>query len=180
MKGLSKLILWLAGWKLEENVPKHIKKCVLVHAQHTSNWDFVYGKLAGYVFEVKPRVLIKNTLFFFPLGVFLKSLGGLPVNRGKNNDLVKDLTKEFNSRDELMVLFTPEGTRSYSSKWKKGFYYLAKEANVPVIPVYIDFATKKIGFSTNFELSDNVDHDIEKLKTYFKQFKGKIPENGIK
>lgn len=180
MKLIAKFVFWLWGWKVQENIPRHIKKCVIVMAQHTSNWDYVMGKLAGYIFDVNPKVLIKKSLFFFPLGLLLNKLGAVPVNRGKSSNLVKDLAEDFEKHDEFMVLFTPEGTRSYNPKWKKGFYFVAKAANVPVVPVYIDYERKKIGFTTEFEISEDADKDIEKLKTYFKQFKGKFPENGIR
>ena len=170
----------MLGWNLDNNIPKNIKKCVIVQAPHTSNWDFVIGKLAAYQFGIKPNIFIKKSLFFFPLGILLKKLGGIPVDRSSRNNIVEEIAYQLTIQDELLVLLTPEGTRSYNPNWKKGFYYIAKASRTPVIPAYIDFNKKRIGFTTEFELTDDVNADIETLKNYFRPFKGKYPENGIR
>jgi len=168
------------GWKLEGVAPVHLKKCVIIQAPHTSNWDFVIGKMAAYVYGVNPKIFIKDTLFFFPLGWILKKLGGMPVDRKNRNNLVEEIAYEMVVQDEIMVLLTPEGTRKYNPNWKKGFYYIAKAAQVPVYPVYICYEKKEIGFTDAFPLSNDVEQDIAKLKEFYKQFKGKHPENGVK
>lgn len=180
MKLISKFIFWLLGWKLDKGLNPNIKKCVLIQAPHTSNWDFVIGKLASYQYNLKPKIFIKDSLFFFPLGSLLRTLGGLPVNRKTNNNTVQEIAYQLSVQDDLMVLLTPEGTRSHNPKWKKGFYYISKTSRAPIYLVHIDYAKKEIGFSKEFELSNNVDADIEKLKEYFKQFTGKNPENGVR
>jgi 1-acyl-sn-glycerol-3-phosphate acyltransferase len=180
VKFISKILLRLFGWKLQQGVPKHIKKCVIIQAPHTSNWDFVIGKLAGYVFDVHPKIFIKKSVFFFPLGWMLKKMGGMPVDREKRNNIVEEIAYEMVVNDEFMVLLTPEGTRKYSPNWRRGFYYIAKAAQVPVIPVYICYEKKEIGFADPFPLSDNVENDIEKLKQFYRQFKGKHPHMGVK
>ena len=43
-KAISKALLRLAGWKLGP-VVEDVPKCVICVAPHTSNWDFIVGKL---------------------------------------------------------------------------------------------------------------------------------------
>ena len=81
MKKIVRFIFWVIGWKIDERAPEGIKKCVIVVGPHTSNWDFVLGKMAFITYGVKGKFLIKKELFFPPLGWFLKAIGGVPVDR---------------------------------------------------------------------------------------------------
>lgn len=180
MKTISKLILKLIGWKIKQSFQPSFAKYIIIQAPHTSNWDFVLGKLLGYSVGIYPKIFIKESLFFFPLGYLLKHLGGVPVSQSKKNNLVSEMAYQMSVNDKFALVLTPEGTRSYSPKWKKGFYYISKATQVPVVPFFIDYEKKIIGFDDQFELSDDVDADIEKLKIYFSQFKGKNPENGVR
>ena len=104
------------GWKIDERTPEGIKKCVIVVGPHTSNWDFVLGKMAFITYGVKGRFLIKKELFFPPLGWILKAMGGVPVDRKQRNNLTETAVKFFNENETMYLVFTPEGTRSYNPK----------------------------------------------------------------
>ncbi len=179
MGKIARFILRLFGWKIDERSPEGVKKCVVVMGPHTSNWDFIIGRLAFMSYGVKGTYLIKKELFFFPLGWFLKSIGGIPVDRKGRSNLTDLAVKIFNENESMFMVFTPEGTRSYSPNWKKGFYYIAKRANVPIYIGYMDYEKKIGGFHSHFEPTDDVEADIRYIKNILKQYKGRIPENGI-
>lgn len=179
MKYLVRFILKISGWKIDQHSPEGVRKCVCVVGPHTSNWDFIIGRMAFIMYGIKPVILIKKELFFPPLGWILKALGGIPVDRKKNNNITDFAVKLFNERDELYMVFTPEGTRSYNPNWKKGFYYIAQKANVPIYICYVDYATKTGGFHSPFTPTGDVDKDIAYIKSVLKQYKGRFPENGI-
>jgi len=179
MKNFARFLFKIFGWKIEENSPEGVKKCVIVVGPHTSNWDFVLGRLAFILYGIKPKILIKKDLFFPPLGWILKGLGGIPVDRKKNNNITELAVGLFHNREELYMVFTPEGTRSYNPNWKKGFYYIALKAKVPIYICYMDFENKKGGFHSLFEPTGDVDKDIAYIKSVLGQFKGKYPEKGI-
>jgi len=179
MRKLVHKILLLFGWNISLWKPEGIKKAVVVMGPHTSNWDFVLGRLAFYMMHLQGRYLVKKDIFFFPLGLILKALGAIPVDRSKNNNMVDYVAKLFKEKKELYVVFTPEGTRSYNPNWKKGFYYLAVKAEVPILLAYVDFPSKKGGFLEVFYPTGDVDADILKIKQKLGQFKGKYPEKGI-
>lgn len=179
MKYLARVIFKIIGWKIDPHTPEGVKKCVIVVGPHTSNWDFVLGRLAFVMYGVKPKVLIKKDLFFPPLGWILKGLGGVPVDRKKNNNLTDYAVKLFQEREELFMVFTPEGTRSYNPNWKKGFYYIALKAKVPIYIAYVDYERKIGGFHSPFTPTGDVGQDIDYIKSVLKQFKGKYPEKGI-
>jgi 1-acyl-sn-glycerol-3-phosphate acyltransferase len=179
MKFIVRLILKLIGWKVDEKAPEGLKKCVIVVGPHTSNWDFIIGRMPFILYGIKPQILIKKDLFFPPLGWILKALGGIPVDRKKNNNITDMAVKLFEDNEEMFLVFTPEGTRSYNPNWKKGFYYIARKANVPILICYMDFEKKIGGFHSIFHPTEDVNKDIESIKKILSQYKGKYPEKGI-
>jgi 1-acyl-sn-glycerol-3-phosphate acyltransferase len=179
MKKIVRFIFWVFGWKIDDRAPDGIKKCVIVVGPHTSNWDFVLGKMAFITYGVKGRFLIKKELFFPPLGWFLKSIGGVPVDRKQRNNMTETAVKFFNENETMYLVFSPEGTRSYNPNWKKGFYYIAQKANVPIYICYMDYERKIGGFHSIFYPTGNVDEDIKYIKGILRNYKGRFPENGI-
>ena len=179
LKYIARFLFKITGWKIDPNPPENIKKCVVAVGPHTSNWDFIIGKLAFVMYGVNAKFLIKKELFFPPFGWFLKWAGGIPVNRKKNNQFSSKAISLFDKEESLYLVFTPEGTRKYNSKWKKGFYYIALKAKVPIYICYIDFSKKRGGFDSVFHPSGDVDKDILEIKSVLKKYKGRFPENGI-
>jgi len=179
MKKIVRFIFWVIGWKIDERAPEGIKKCVIVVGPHTSNWDFVLGKMAFITYGVKGKFLIKKELFFPPLGWFLKAIGGVPVDRKQRNNMTETAVKFFNENETMYLVFSPEGTRSYNPNWKKGFYYIAQKANVPIYICYMDYERKIGGFHSIIYPTGNVDEDIKYIKGILREYKGRFPENGI-
>lgn len=177
MKLISKWYLHRIGWTINGEMPKDIKKCVIVAAPHTSNLDFIIGRAGFFVMNLnKVRFLIKKELFFFPLGAILKSLGGYPVDR-KQNNVVKEMTSTFQKEDTFYLLVTPEGTRKLVKVWKKGFYHIALSANVPIILSYVDYAKKEGGIGPIIYPSGDYEKDFEIIKNFYKNISAKYPEN---
>ena len=179
MRKLSIGILRLFGWRVDKHSPEGVKKCVVVMGPHTSNWDFIIGRLAFLAYGVKGKYLIKSELFFFPLGWFLRKTGGIAVDRSGKGNLTDSAVKHFNENESMYMVFTPEGTRSYNADWKKGFYYIAQKAKVPIYLGYMDYEKKIGGFHGVFEPTGDVEKDIQDIKNILKQYKGRFPEKGI-
>ena len=179
MRLIVRFFFWLYGWKIDKHSPEGVKKCVVAVGPHTSNWDFIIGKMAFISFGVNAKFLIKKSLFFFPLGFFMKRMGGIPVDRSKANNLTSKAKELFETNENLFLVFTPEGTRSYNPNWKKGFYYIAVEAKVPIYIAYIDYKNKMGGFHSLFEPTGDLKKDILEIKKTLAQFSGKYPEKGI-
>ena len=180
MRKFLKFLLKLRGWKIDEYVPNGIDKCVVVMGPHTSNWDFIIGRITFANYGVNAKFLIKKELFFFPLGIIFKKLGGIPVDRKTNNNITDFAVKLFEENESLYLVFTPEGTRKYNDRWKKGFYYIAQKAQVPIYIAYIDYSTKRGGFERIFEPTGDVEADILEIKKVLSKYKGKFPEQGIR
>jgi len=169
------------GWSIDTTGwPIPYKKYILVVAPHTSNWDFLVGLGARAVLQFNPRYIGKKELFVWPIGWLFRKLGGYPVERKKNTNLVQSLTEIFNKEEAFILTMTPEGTRSYRDEWKTGFYYLAKSAQIPMVPVGFDYKTKRVVMHEPMFVDKPVDELILELKMWFSQFEGKNPEWGVR
>jgi len=164
------------GWKQAGALPPE-KKYVLVVAPHTSNWDYVIGQLFCFASGVKPSILVKKELFWFPLGNLLRALGGIPVDRQRKTDIVDDLIKRFKEQDNFVLTISPEGTRKRVSEWKTGFHRIASGAGVPVLPGFLDYRKKIVGVGDFFTLSGDPETDMETVKDFYKGFSPKYPDN---
>lgn len=179
MKKFAGFLLRSMGWKIEENYPRDVKQCVIVVGPHTTNWDFVIGRLAFAWYGIKTRILVKKDLFFPPMGWFLRWIGCIPVNRSGANNMTDQAAELFKKHENLFLVFTPEGTRKQNPNWKKGFYYIALKAQVPIYVCYMDYSNKTGGFKQRFDPTGDVEKDIEAIKDMLRPHKGKYPENGI-
>jgi 1-acyl-sn-glycerol-3-phosphate acyltransferase len=178
MKTISKILLWISGWEVKGSIPPEVKKCLIIAAPHTSMWDFFYGLLGFYCKGIyKVHFMIKKEMFKFPLGWLLKSLGAVPVDRGKNNNTVVCITKFFNERESFKLLVTPEGTRKYVEKWKKGFYLIAQNAKVPIVLGYLDYKKKECGMGPLFYPTGNYENDLKEIQKFYLDFTAKFPKN---
>ena len=174
-KAISKLILKILGWKVEAEIPE-LDKCVVVGAPHTSNTDFYLSMLFFLSRGMKISFIIKKEALFFPVAGLVKKLGGIPVDRSKRNNLIEELAIQFKAADKLLLMISPEGTRKKVSHWKRGFYYIAKEAQVPIVLAYIDYKHKTLGVGPVFMPSDDVESDLLKTKQFYKNINPKYPE----
>lgn len=153
---------------------------MLVVAPHTSNWDFMVGLGARAELKFNPKYIAKKELFFWPLGIILRKLGGYPVERSQSTDFVSEMAMLFDREKEFVLTITPEGTRSYNPNWKSGFFYIAKKANVPVVPVAFDYANKRVVMGAPRKAEGEVEDFIKDLKKWCYQFKGKRQNQGIR
>jgi 1-acyl-sn-glycerol-3-phosphate acyltransferase len=145
VKWLALKFVKLIGWTVVGEMPDH-PKMVIIAAPHTSNWDYVLflGVIAHFHLDV--RVLIKQSVFWGPLGVLLRHFGGIPVDRSEAHSLVPTTTQACAETDRLLLVITPEGTRSKVDHWHSGFWRIADAADVPILMAIVDGSTKTVGF----------------------------------
>jgi 1-acyl-sn-glycerol-3-phosphate acyltransferase len=174
------LIFKLLGWKVEGNFPHHIKKYIVAVAPHTSNWDFPLGVMARSILRIqKARFLGKHSLFRPPFGWFFRSLGGYPVDRSGSHDVVQQVVDIFNAHEDFILALAPEGTRKKVDKLRTGFYYIAKGAGVPIVPVGFDFSTRRVVIGSPMLPSHDFNKDMNLLLTFYRKMKGRNPELGL-
>ncbi|MFK7774786.1 MAG: 1-acyl-sn-glycerol-3-phosphate acyltransferase [Saprospiraceae bacterium] len=179
---IARIMLWLAGWKVDKKIPKESIRSVMIAAPHTSNWDGIWVRVAFAILEVPVKIAVKDTMTKFPFGLITKPLGFLGINRSKKDpnkprksqiEQMADFFKEF---DEIAMVIAPEGTRSLRKEWKLGFYYVAKMANVPITFGYLDFEKKVAGVGGVLYPTDNLEADMKKIMEFYKNITPKFPE----
>ena len=164
------------GWTTEVTVD-HPDKYIICLAPHTSNWDFILGLLYSRSIGMQSNFLMKKEWFFWPLGPIFRSLGGIPVYRQKHSSMTESMAGSAKQAKVFHLCITPEGTRSKNPDWKKGFYFIALKAGIPILLYGLDYERKLIQCTKTVIPSGDLEADMRDIKLYFKGFKGKKPEN---
>ncbi len=169
MRKFNAFILKVLGYKIDcVNLPPELNKCVLLFAPHTSYYDFLIGTMAISAMGFKASLLIKKEAFFWPLSLLLRKCGGIPIDRKHVRKFPIYAANYIKEQDKIAFLISPEGTRSLNPNWKKGFYFIAQEAGVPIVPGYLDFRTKRGGVLPAYYPTGDYEKDLAELeKNYY-------------
>jgi 1-acyl-sn-glycerol-3-phosphate acyltransferase len=174
-KLLARAFLRMTGWKPEGHRPA-ARRYVLIAAPHTSNWDLAYLLALAAVLEVKIAWMGKHQLFHGPMGTVMRKLGGVPVRRGRRNDLVQQMADLIREHDSIALTVPAEGTRGYVPHWKSGFYHIASRAEVPIVLGYLDYARKRGGFGPEIIPTGDVRQDMDEIRAFYADKRGRHPE----
>lgn len=170
---MCRFFIRLTGWKIDGNIPPHIKKCVIIGAPHTSTWDFFFGIATLKLLNIDIRYLYKREARVFPIKFVFDLTGGIPIDRSVKSNWVNNIVELFNSSDDLFFVIAPEATRSDADRWKGGFYHIALGANVPILMGYLDYKTKTSGFGPMLNPTGDIDLDFKAIKEFYVTISGK-------
>lgn len=176
LKSLARFVLSILGWQLEAKLPEE-KKYVIIGAFHTTNWDFPLGILGLWALGLKASWVGKHTLFRGPLGPVFKLMGGIPVDRTIQTGFIKRTADLYKTRESMVLTIAAEGTRSRTEHWKTGFYFIAREAGVPIALGYIDYGRKRLGVGATLYPTGDIRRDFETIRDFYKDKQGLRPEN---
>ncbi|MCU4519509.1 1-acyl-sn-glycerol-3-phosphate acyltransferase [Acinetobacter schindleri] len=182
-ENLAEKALKLMGWETDNHWPENLSQCVMIAAPHTSNWDALYARLALKVLGVNVRLTIKDSYMQFPLGPFVRAMGGIGIDRRPKQageprpSMVQVMTDLFKQHPELVMLVTPEGTRARQEQWKTGFYYVAVNAGVPIALAYMDYEQKKAGVGKIIHPTGNFEEDMAEIMDFYAGIQAKFPED---
>jgi len=174
VRTLANLLLRLGGWRIE-GAPPDVSKYVLIAAPHTSNWDFIWVLSFAAHFGLKIRWIGKHTLFRWPFGWIMRRLGGVSIQRDRNQSLVKQMADALIAADSMCLVVPVEGTRGYVTHWKSGFYHIARTAGVPIAMSYLDYSRKVGGIGPVLVPSGDVRRDMDRLRAFYADKIGKFP-----
>lgn len=172
IRAMARGVLRLFGWKLLGTFP-NVPRVLIIAAPHSSAWDAIWGLLIKVAIGLDIEFMAKKEIFFFPLGLVLRLLGGVPVDRHAANGVVGATVQALRSKPVCWVVLAPEGTRRRVERWRTGFWHIARQANVPVCCLYLHYPEKTFGVGPVLEMSDDMHADIAKLRAYFAPFQGK-------
>jgi 1-acyl-sn-glycerol-3-phosphate acyltransferase len=163
---IARFFLWILGWRVKGKLPD-LPKFVLIGAPHTSNWDFVL--FLGLIFHLRANVhfMGKAELFRFPIGWFFRYCGGVPVDRKKSTGLVDQMVKVYNESEKFILTIAPEGTRHHVVEWKRGFYHIAKGAEVPIVMAVVDGKHREVRVGQVFRPTEDAEADMTAIQGFF-------------
>jgi 1-acyl-sn-glycerol-3-phosphate acyltransferase len=169
-------MMGIRGWRVEGAFPD-IPRMVLIVAPHTSNWDFLTGTWVKLAMRMGARFVGKHTLFRGPLGVLMRWLGGVPVDRTNAAGFVEQTARVLRKSERMTLVLAPEGTRKYTDRWKSGFYRIAVAAGVPIVLAGFDYPRKVIVFGPTIEPTGDYERDLALIQSHFNADMALIPEN---
>jgi 1-acyl-sn-glycerol-3-phosphate acyltransferase len=169
---LATWLLHLAGWRLE-GVRPALDRYVLIAAPHTSNWDLLLVLAFAVAYDLKVTWMAKHSLFYPPFGCIMRALGGIPVTTHKHRHIVAAMTAAFKTSEHLVLALPTEGCRQRTPYWRSGFYHIAKQAGVPIVPSYLDFSHKRGGFGPSLETTSDVKQDMQYFSDFYAEMESK-------
>ena len=163
--------LALAGWQFEGEKPPE-KKYVCLAWPHTSNWDGLLLIALTQSIGLSMSWMIKDDWVKGPMGA-------VAIDRSGAHNVVQDMIDAFEKDGELVLVIPPEGTRRRSDSWRSGFYHIARGADVPVVPGYLDYGRKRAGLGPAIHLTGDVKADMDTIRTFYEgvHARGLVPEN---
>ena len=171
--------LRVLGWKWDGHRPD-VKKCVLIAVPHTTNWDLMFMLLGSIAMEIPAVFMMKESVFWWPLGAFWRWCGGIPVNRRAASTVVEQMVQAFDESEAMYFVITPEGTRKAVRYWKLGFYQIACGAKAPILPAWIDYEHKRLGVGPLIPATGNIEADFEKLRDFYEEKVGVSPQYDVR
>ena len=174
-RAIGRAMLVAYRWRVKGKM-HNARKFVMVLAPHTSSWDFYTPNATMLAVGFQSSWLVAAAFAFWPLGIFVRWLGGIPVHRSAHHNLVSQMVKAFNDNDSLVLTIFPEGKQGKVNKWKTGFWHIAVEAGVPIQLVILDYGKRVTEFGPVIEPSQSIKADMERIQNYYKDVKARNPE----
>ena len=171
---LGSSFLKLTGWDVEGETP-NLHKYVMILAPHTSSWDLIYILAVMYALGLKIYWFGKKEIFLWPLGGFFKWLGGIPIDRSSRHNVVQQTTTIIQSREQIIIGVSPEGTRSNTQYWKTGFYYIAHKTQIPLVFAFLDFSCKVGGLGPTMNPTGDIEEDMKTIRRFYSGITAKYP-----
>lgn len=176
-------IVRLLGWKFhlpDLDKRPELRRCIFVVAPHTAIADFTIGAAYLWSMDVNGHVFIKKEFFRWPLKGLMLNNGCIPIDRGnRHNGMIESAVREFAKGGTFSIAITPEATRKPVRRWKRGFWEIAHQAGVPLVPAFIDFRNKEIGLGETIWTTDDYEADLQRVWSLYRKELAKYPERFV-
>jgi 1-acyl-sn-glycerol-3-phosphate acyltransferase len=171
-RATGRFVLRLFGWRAVGAFPPGCERCVMIAAPHTSNLDLPLMLAFAMAFGIRISWMGKESLFRGLFGRVMTWTNGIPVKRGSRENMVEQMAQLLRERPSLVLAIAPEGTRGRAEHWKSGFYWIAKRANVPILPGFLDYGTRTAGFGPPLLPTDSLRADMDHLRAVYAGMRG--------
>jgi len=162
------------GWQADRNIPPFAdKRCIMIAAPHTYLLDPFITQTAFDLCDIKVKIAIADKFAVWPIKTLMESMGAIWIDRSQREGTDRPsytdmLIKLFETNENLILVISPEGTRSLKARWRSGFYHIAKQANVPICFGYLDYKKKIAGVGGSIIPSDDIVSDMQTIMKFYK------------
>ena len=160
----------LGGWRFVGEIPEP-RRAVCLALPHTDNMDGLLLVLLAQSVGMSISWMVKDAWGKPPIGLLIRSVGGVPIDRSQSHGMVGQMIEELARREDFYLVIPPEGTRSRAEYWKSGFYRIALGAKVPIVPGFLDYRDKVGGFGPPVEATGDVRADMDVLRAFYEKMK---------
>lgn len=168
---IGRMMLRLGGFSFEGGIEDQ-PKFICIGAPHTSNWDFYIVMGAALALGIDIKIMAKDSLMKGPLAPLMRWCGVFGIDRRKAGGVVGQTAETFTKADKLAMAIAPDGSRTASEHWKSGFWYIARAANVPILPCALDYGRRKVRFAPMMWMTDDISADIARISDFYLGTKG--------
>ena len=168
----GRCVLRLGGWRMVGEFPD-LPRLMIIVAPHSSAWDAVWGLAAKLAMGVDVRFMAKRELFRGPLGWLLRRFGGEAVDRSRPGGTVEQAAQRMREAERLWLVIAPEGTRRRVQQWKRGFWHIARSAEVPVLCAWFHYPDRTVGIGPMLHMTDDLEADMQRVRQLFRPYIGK-------
>jgi 1-acyl-sn-glycerol-3-phosphate acyltransferase len=175
MSLVGRSLYFLMGWRLEPLPSYFSSKHVIIGFPHTSNMDAIRAFTGFWIIRRTGHIMVKKEWFFWPISLFLKALGSIPVNRGASQGVVEQMVEIFNTRNEFLLAIVPEGTRKKVPTIKTGFWYIARAAKVSIICWYLDNENKTARWLAEIIPGEDKIEDLIRIRDLYERAGYRFP-----
>lgn len=153
-------ILNFLGYKYEELNLDNLPSKLIIIGSHTSLYDFFIGLFYYYaVLHIKydTYILMKKEfeVIATPLLTYFDPSFKLISVDSKKKGLTYQIIDNLKDKDNYTLFIAPEGTRKLTNSLRSGYWNIAKELNVSVVYLGIDFSSKNIVFENCRNVKDS-------------------------
>lgn len=174
-QSLAAFFFRLFGWQVAGELP-NLPKMIVIGAPHTTNWDFPLAMNLIFYSGVRYNWMAKKEFFVAPFAWIWHWLGGVPVDRKAGTGVVEQTVAAIERRAQIILAIAPEGTRRKAARWRTGFYHIAHQANIPIVPVLVDYGRKTLTFTEPFFPTGDVKADLPKIQARYEGISGKFKD----
>ncbi len=191
---IFKILLDYLDYKVELIDNKELPDKMIIISSHTSIYDFFIGIMFYYAYLHKnydTYVLMKKQfeiictpiLMFFDKRFKLISISKKNIEQSEHYQVKKGVTQQICNKlrkkdksDKYIIFIAPEGTRKCVDKLRSGYWYIARELDINIMYLGIDFSTKNIVMEHPRKALETWDDEEEEFIKYAKKYVPMYPE----
>ena len=181
IKYISKKILYITGFKYDIPDLNKLPSKIIMVGSHTSIYDFFIGLFYYYTVlhdKYDSYILMKKEfeIFCTPILMYIDKKFKLISVVPKKQGLTNIISNTLSNKNNFILFISPEGTRRCTTDIKSGYWHIAKNNNIDIVYIGIDFSNKTINLENPRKIKDNWENEKDEFIYSCKKYIPLYPE----